>query len=265
MSMRMVLGLVAVGVLSASMAQAEPKRVLYLTHSAKYFHEILPYSAKIMKQWADRDGGYILDQTDDCSVVTPENLAKYDCLVFYTNRELPISEPNRQAILDFVKNGKGFVAIHSGTGTFFEWTPYQDMINAIFDGHPWSQKVRITVEDPKHPTMKGVPQSVEINDEIYQHKNWERARTHVIAHLDVDSVNLKAKGVNRTDKDFGIVWAHRYGKGRVYVNALGHTKEVWDADWFEKMIVQGIHWAMAELPLDLPENAETGKTQTGAK
>ncbi len=259
--MRTWIVVVALACALPALGQQTPpsKHVLYFTHSATYFHQILPHSTEVMKRWATEDGGYTLDATDDCSVITPENLAKYDCLVFYTNRELPISEPNRQAILDFVRNGKGFVAIHSGTGTFFEWLPYQEMINAIFDGHPWNQKVRITVEDPNHPTMKGVPASVEILDEIYQHKNWERARTHVLASLDVTSVDLNAKGVHRTDKDFGIAWAHRYGKGRVYVNVLGHTKEVWDAPWFKTMIVQGIHWAMGETPLDLPPQAECGK------
>ncbi len=240
-------------------AEPAPKRVLYLTHSATYFHQILPYSVEIMKRWAARDGKYAVDCTDDCAVIAPDSLAKYDCLVFYTNRELPVTEPNRQALLDFVRQGKGFVAIHSGTGTFFQWLPYQTMINSIFDGHPWSQKVRIRIEDLNHPIMKGVPPSVEINDEIYQHTNWERSRTHVLASLDVASVDLNAKGVKRQDKDFGIAWAHRYGKGRVYVNVLGHTKDVWDAPWFETMIVQGIHWSMGELPLDLPDNAETGK------
>lgn len=244
---------------------AAAKRVLYLTHSATYFHEILPYSSEIMKKWASKDGRYTIDATDDCSVITAESLKQYDCVVFYTNRELPISEPNREALLDYVRQGKGLVAIHSGTGTFFKWLPYQEMINAIFDGHPWSQVVRVKIEDSKHPIMQGVPELVSINDEIYQHTNWERARTHVLASIDVSSVDLKAKGVKRTDKDFGIAWAHRYGQGRVYVNALGHTKEVWDAPWFEKMIVQGIHWAMGELPLELPENAETGKSANMAR
>lgn len=263
MSTAALAGLVFLSALGAP--DAAPKHVLYLTHSATYFHEILPYSTEIMKKWAAKDGGYTIDATDDCSVITAENLKRYDCVVFYTNRELPISEPNRQALLDYVRQGKGFVAIHSGTGTFFKWLPYQEMINAIFDGHPWSQVVRVKIEDGQHPIMKGVPDVVSINDEIYQHTNWERARTHVLASIDVSSVDLKAKGVKRTDKDFGIAWAHRYGQGRVYVNALGHTKEVWDAPWFEAMIVQGIHWAMGELPLELPANAETGASADGPR
>ncbi len=235
-----------------------PKRILYFTKWASYFHEILPYSVERMQAWAQKDKGFVVDASDDCSLITPENLAKYDCLVFYTNRELPIAEPNRQAILDFVKNGKGFVAVHSGTGTFFEWLPYQEMINAIFDGHPWTQKVRVTVERSDHPIMQGLPKSFEVYDEIYQHTNWSRSVTSVLASLDVASVDLNAKGVKRADKDFGIAWAHRYGKGRVYVNVLGHTKDVWDDANFERMMVQGIHWALGEFPLDLPENARTG-------
>lgn len=252
-----ILGLIVGCTALAPGAASQPKHVLYFTHSASYAHAIIPYSVDVMKRWAAQDGGYTLDCTDDCGVITPENLARYDVLVFYTNRELPISEPNRRAILDFVRNGKGFVAIHSGTGTFFEWTPYQEMINAIFDGHPWNQKVRVTVQDTKHPIMRGVPKSVEIEDEIYQHTNWVRSRTHVLATLDLSSVDMKAPGVHRTDRDFALAWAHRYGHGRVYVNALGHTKAVWDALWFEKMIVQGIHWAAKELPRWLPAQAVT--------
>jgi hypothetical protein len=251
--------LVLLGCVSASGQPETPKKhVLYFTHAASYVHEILPYSTEAMKKWAAADGAYAVDASADCSVITPENLDRYDGLVFYTNRELPLTESNRKAILDFVRNGRGFVAIHSGTGTFFEWPPYQEMINAIFDGHPWNQKVRVKVEQPNHPIMNGVPEVVEIEDEIYQHKNWERSRTYVLASLDVTGVDLNAKGVHRTDRDFGIAWAHRYGKGRVYVNALGHTKMVWDAPWFQRMVVQGIHWAMGELPLELPPNAETG-------
>jgi hypothetical protein len=235
------------------------RRILYFTHSASYFHEILPYSAECMAKWAEKDGTYVVDQTDDCAVITPENMAKYACLVFYTNRELPISEDNRRAILDYVRNGGGFVAIHSGTGTFFEWPPYQEMINAIFDGHPWTQKVRVIIEDRKHPITKGLPEAFEVPDEIYQHTNWSREVTHVLASLDITSVDLNAKGVKRQDRDFGLAWAHRYGQGRVYVNALGHTKDCWDNLCFESMIVRGIRWAMKDYPLDLPEKAETGK------
>jgi type 1 glutamine amidotransferase len=128
--MKVFAGLLALlTVAMAGVAQPVKKHILYFTHSASYFHEILPYSTNAMKKWAEKDGTYTVDQTDDCSVITPERLSQYDGLVFYTNRELPIAEPNRQAILEFVRQGKGFVAIHSGTGTFFEWPPYQEMIN----------------------------------------------------------------------------------------------------------------------------------------
>lgn len=233
-------------------------RILYFIHSASYYHEIIPYSTFKMLEWAKECGQYDVDVSKDCTLMTPENLARYDALVFYTNRELPISEENRQAILDFVRNGKGFVAVHSGTGTFFEWLPYQEMINAIFDGHPWNEEITVKVEQPEHPIMKGVEPSFDVTDEIYQHTNWSRARTHVLASLDNNSVDVNAKGVKRADKDWALAWAHRYGQGRVYVNALGHTKDVWDDDQFKRMMVQGILWALGELPLELPDHAETG-------
>ena len=240
-------------------APVQPNRVLYFVHSAGYYHEIIPYSAYKMMEWAKENGGYEVDISKDCDLITPEFLARYDALVFYTNRELPLSPENRQAILDFVKQGKGLTAVHSGTGTFFEWEPYQEMINAIFDGHPWNQEINVVMENRKHPILKGVPKEFKIKDEIYQHKNWSRDVTQVLAHLDNDSVDVNAKGTNREDKDWALLWAHRYGKGRVYVNALGHTTEAWDNKHFQTMMVNGILWTLGELPLDLPEHAETGK------
>lgn len=251
--------LIAVSLLSAQPdPPVPPHRVLYLIYSQGYYHEIIPYSTYKMLEWAKESGRYEVDVTKDCSLVTPEFLARYDALVFYTNRELPMAEENRQAILDFVAAGKGFVAVHSGTGTFFNWPPYQEMINAIFDGHPWSQKVTVKIERADHPITKGLPASFEVNDEIYQHTNWSRERTHVLASLDNNSIDVNAKGAKRADKDWALVWAHRYGKGRVYVNALGHTQEVWDNPVFKDLMVRGILWAIGELPLDLPENAVCG-------
>jgi uncharacterized protein len=67
----------------------------------------------------------------------------------------------------------------------------------------------------------------------------------VLLSLDTSSVDLKKKGVKRTDGDFGIAWTRTYGKGRVYYNALGHRQEVWDDPRFQTMVVEGLKWVMA--------------------
>ena len=50
-----------------------------------------------------------MTRDDAIAVLTKENLAKYDALFFYTTGSLlPAGEP-REALLDFVKQGKGFI------------------------------------------------------------------------------------------------------------------------------------------------------------
>ncbi|HZM89032.1 MAG TPA: ThuA domain-containing protein, partial [Blastocatellia bacterium] len=95
--------------------------VLYLTHSAGFKHQVLPLSQKIFKEIGEQTHAFELTATDDCSVLSREGLKRYDAVVFYTTGELPISDEQKAAFLDFIRSGKGFVGIHSATDTFYKW------------------------------------------------------------------------------------------------------------------------------------------------
>ena len=222
-------------------AKDKPK-VLYLTHSAGFKHAVLPFSETTFKEIGDRNG-FELTATQDCSLISKQGLAPYKAVVFYTTGELPISDEQKAALLDYVKSGHGFVGIHSATDTFYKWPEYGEMIGGYFDGHPWHQEVAIKVEDSKQGATKHLGASFKITDEIYQFKNFSRDRVHVLMSLDVTSVDLTKKGVNRTDKDFATAWTRDYGKGRVFYTALGHRDEVWKDERFQQHLVGGLRWA----------------------
>src|SRR4029453_14373597 len=86
--------------------------VLYLTHSAGFKHDVLPLSRQILTDLGERTGRFVVTATDDCSLLSREQLKKFDAIVFYTTGKLPISDEQKAAFLDFVKLGKGFVGIH---------------------------------------------------------------------------------------------------------------------------------------------------------
>jgi uncharacterized protein len=228
----------------ASSYSSAKRKVLYLTHSAGFKHAVLPLSEQIFKELGERSGAFDLTVTQDCSVISKEGLKPFDAVVFYTTGELPISDEQKKAFIDFIKAGKGFVGIHSATDTFYKWPEYGEMIGGYFDGHPWHQEVAIKVEDAKHPATKHLGTSFKITDEIYQHKNFSRANVQVILSLDVTSVDLNARNVRRTDKDFAIAWGRKYGKGRVFYTALGHRPEVWQDQRFQNHLLGGLKWAM---------------------
>jgi type 1 glutamine amidotransferase len=225
-------------------ANIAKRKVLYLTHSAGFKHEVLPLSEQILKEIGERSGAFEATTTQDCSVLSRDGLKPYDAVVFYTTGELPISDAQKAAFLDFIRSGKGFVGIHSATDTFYKWPEYGELIGGYFDQHPWHQEVAINVEDQRHPATRHLGKSFKITDEIYQFKDFSRSRVHVLLSLDVNSVDLNKRAVHRTDKDFAVAWWRRYSKGRVFYTALGHRPEVWRDERFQRHLLGAIRWAI---------------------
>src|SRR5947209_4398277 len=126
-------------------AQDRPARILYFTHSAGYRHEVIPASREILKQIGQISPRFDVATSEDVSVFTAENLRRYGAVMFFTTGELPMNDPQKQALIDFVRAGGGFIGVHSATDTFYEWPEYGKLIGGYFDQHPWHQGVRIEV------------------------------------------------------------------------------------------------------------------------
>jgi type 1 glutamine amidotransferase len=226
----------------AAIAQAQPKRVLYFTLSAGFRHDCIPLSRQVLESTAAATGSLEVVSSEDVNDLTAENLRNYDALFFFTSGELPLSAEQKQALLDFVRSGKGFGGVHSATDTYYEWPEYGELIGARFDGHPWVQEINIKVEDSDHPAVSALAPSFRIVDEIYQFRDFSRDRVNVLLSLDTASVDLGKEGVHRTDGDFALAWWRKYGEGRVFYTALGHFEDTWRDARFQKMIVNALLW-----------------------
>ncbi|PYQ22606.1 MAG: hypothetical protein DMF81_11655, partial [Acidobacteria bacterium] len=193
-------------VVLGSVAQAaKPPRVLFLTCSAGFKHAVVTrppdgsLSLAEKQLQAAAQGHFEVVPTQDVHEVTREKLKAYKAVVFYTTGELEI---DRDALVDYVKDGGGFAGVHSATDTLYKYAPYGEMVGGYFNDHPWHQKVRVKVEDTRHPATRHLGSSFEINDEIYQFKDWHRSAVHVLLSLDTSSVDLANPRVHRTDNDF---------------------------------------------------------------
>lgn len=131
------------------------------------------------------------------------------------------------------------------------------MIGGNFDGHPWNAGGTwgLVNEDPTHPIVKDVYEgkSFELKDELYQYKGYDRSKVRVLLALDMKHEgNLKENG-KRADNDYALAWLKEYGKGRVFVSALGHNKEVFYNPEILKMWVEGFRFVLGET--DVPTNS----------
>src|SRR5207237_10806771 len=112
-------------------------------------------------------GAFEVTATEDTSVFTAENLERYASVIFYTSGELPMSQAQKEALLDFVRSGGGFLGVHSATDTFYTWPDYLDLVGGYFNGHPWHQAVTIELVDCGNPLVGFVGTSLHFAVELY--------------------------------------------------------------------------------------------------
>ena len=106
------------------------------------------------------------------------------------------------------------------------------------------------MEDAGFPGMGHLPRNFTLQDEIYQIKDFRRDNVRVLLRLDANQIDLSGKGVRRKDRDFAVIWARTYGKGRVLYNGLGHRQDVWERPDIQKMWQDQVRWALGDLPGD---------------
>jgi hypothetical protein len=229
-----VLSLGLTGILGA---QERKRNLLVIGQSKGFQHDSISSAMATFYNLGHNSGLWDTYFKTDCNAITKKplkwnakNLEWFDAVAFYTDGELDMDDSQKADLLSFVRDdGKGFIGIHSATVTFFNWPDYGEMIGGYFDEHPWGEfNAPLLVEDPNFPGMRSFPRSFIILDEIYQIKNFSRDNVRVLLRLDANKVDLNQKNVHRTDKDFAVVWARNYGKGRVLYNGLGHGPSVWD-------------------------------------
>jgi hypothetical protein len=240
--------------LVAQVATAEgpkqPRRLLFVVQTKGFHHSSTEPSIPWVMILGRESGAFTTTVTDDASIITADLLKNYDAVMFFTTGELPMDDIQKMALLNFIRSGKGFIGIHCASDTFYRWPDYGKMIGGYFDGHPWTQEVIINVEDPNFPGMNFLGKSFRFKEEVYQYKNWSRDKVHVLLSLDNSSVDV-SKG-KRADKDYAMAWCKKYGNGRVLFNGLGHMDEAWSDPRFQRMILDGIRWAMGDLPDRVP-------------
>jgi hypothetical protein len=230
----------------AAGAQERPVRVLYFTHAAGFRHAVIPASRQILKEIGETPPSFEVAPSEDISVFTAENLRRFDAVMFFTTGELPMSDAQKQALVDFVRRGGGFVGVHSATDTFYQWPEYGRLIGGYFDQHPWHQQVRI-ITDRFDPLVSSIGPVLVVSDEIYQIRDFASG-SHVVLRLDPSSVDLTRDNVHRHPWGWPLAWTRSYGSGRVFYTALGHEEAVWRLPWFQTILRNAVHWVTGGTP-----------------
>lgn len=238
--------ILAVALACVVAVKAEPKHILVVTATQGFRHSSIPLAEKIIGAMGETTGLWDVDYArggadgkgseDLQQKMTREALKKYDAIIFAnTTGDLPL--PDRDALIDFVKSGKGFAAMHSGSDTFHGWPPYIQMLGGEFQIHHAQAQVDCINLDREHPATRHLGPIYTVFDEIYLIKNFDRTKVHGLLALDKHP-NTIIPG------DYPISWTRQVGKGRVFYTSLGHREDVWLSDTYQKHILGGIKFAL---------------------
>jgi len=232
---------------------AEPIRVLFLGDNGHHkpaarFKQLQPVTKK---------RGIDITYTDKVGDLNAKTLAKYDGLLIYANITR-ISPAQEKALLEFVENGKGLIALHCASYCFLNSTKYIALVGAQFRRHG-TGTFGTTIADSKHPVVKGFS-GFRSWDETYVHTKHNETNRTVLSYR----VSRTRTGEVQREP---WTWVRTQGRGRVFYTAWGHDHRTWGHPGFHNLVERGIRWAVGDDPSLVPAYAgrHRGAAPTGRK
>ncbi len=235
---------IAMSLLCAAAAQAEKKAekkaekvsVLIVTGfdvGSHKWQEASSETAAILS----KSGRFDVKIAESLDVLATSALKDYDVLVLNYGfwKQGGPSDEGKAGLLNYVKGGKGVVALHFACSSFQEWDEYHELIGRWWQkgkgGHGPFGKFTVNVADKEHPIAKGI-KDFETSDELYAKLSGD-AKIHVLATAFSEW----------SGKVEPIIFSKPYGKGRVVQNVLGHGPKARANESYQKLICRCTEWA----------------------
>jgi type 1 glutamine amidotransferase len=138
-----------------------------------------------------------------------------------------MTEPVQAAFYDYVCNGKGLLAVHSGTAEYTQKPVLRRLLGGVFTHHP--EQCPVTIESlAGHPLSMGTAPFT-LKDE------------HYFMALDDQQADVFVTTKSEHGQQPGG-WRRTEGKGHVVVLTPGHNLEVWLHPNFQALLLNSLRW-----------------------
>ena len=209
--------------------------------------------------------------------MTSDTLAVYDVVVLDYNGPR-WGQTAENALAEFVRSGKGLVAVHGANWAFSglvvladhhvptgimepAWPEYKSMIGGVWSdqdpasGHGKRHTFLVKISDLHNPITAGLPGTFEADDELYHNMHMSEG-VHILAtayddlkykipqaQKPANPTNWPHLDFNPTGKDEPMLWTVNYGRGRTVYTALGHDVKAMGMPGFSTTFVRSVEWA----------------------
>ncbi len=178
-----------------------------------------------------------VDYTEKLEFVLPM-LKDHDALYLCANQK--IEDPAiRKGIFDFADAGKGLILVHPAL--WYNWKDWPEYNRVLVGGgansHDKYGEFEVTVTEPNHPVMAGVPKTFKTSDELY-HFEQDKNGT---------PIQVLATGKSPlTGETFPVVWITKHPKTRIVCITLGHDGVTHDSEPYRAILKNSLNWVTAK-------------------
>jgi type 1 glutamine amidotransferase len=240
---------------SATHAKAQrPIRVLIFSKAYAFVHPSIKTGAKFFTS-LNGGGEFRFTNSTDPKDLRVSNLRHYDVLLWNSSTgNVPLSNQDRAALLDWVRHGHGFVGIHAAGDGEYDWPQFSELVGGEFLMH-WYDFGGITTEpqtevlrneDPDSAMTRHLPLDWKISDETYAWQVNPRPDVHVLLSLVNSSI---AEGALYAPNQ-PLAWCRPFGSGRTFYTNQGHIESLFQNPDYVTEVLQGIRYAAGRVPVD---------------
>lgn len=234
----------------AQAAAPVPLRVLLISGQNNHdWQKTTPVLKKIMED----SGRFSVEVNLHPEALTAETLVNYDAILSNWNTfggggKKPVTWPEatKAAVCKFVRDGHGFIVVHAGSSSFYDWPEYQQMVGASWKlgqtrhDAPHTFTVQPTAVD--HAITRGLGPFT-TTDELWLKPGMQ-----------ADAVVL----TTAADQPSALVTAP--DKGRGFTLLLGHNATFMENAGFRTLLLRGSEWAASgKVTIAIPAELQAAK------
>lgn len=227
--------------------------VLLFSKSTGFRHgESIEAGKAVFADLASKNDWYLYS-TEEGGVFNPEQLAKFDVVIFNNSTGRLLNDEQQKALAFYVEGGGSLIGIHgSGDNSHvgFDWYN-QNLIGSEFSHHslePHLQETQVTLNPvPDSVLVDGLPGSFTTTDEWYVFLDNPRAKGfNILYTIDGESIIPNGNIMFVKDKNFGmgkdhpVAWYKPTGKGRTFYTSMGHDAYAWKQEGFVRMLENAV-------------------------
>jgi putative heme-binding domain-containing protein len=178
--------------------------------------------------------GVEANYTEDVNSILP---ALSQLRVLYLSNNQPMTNKAlRNGIFGFADSGRGLLLVHAAN--WYNWRDWPEYNRSLVSGgtrsHDKFGEFEVTVDEPGHPIMAGVPATFQISDELY----------HFQKDAEGPSIQVLATGKNSSSgKTYPVVWIVSHPKARIVSCTLGHDGAAHEHPAYQAILRNAVKWA----------------------